>query len=266
MEHSEQHLNDTQRYILYVLQEVTRVLEELNIPYFMQGGTMLGAIRHGGFIPWDDDIDIVMMRKDAKRLEKILHKMDSEKYVYQSMKSDVEYVNAFGKFRKREGRITTSNRRYNYYKWAGIGFDIFAIEKTSYFAARTATIIYNNVQHLTSYIRCSWVRRPLIRLVQALCFGLFNPILRLVGKINPRQEYHYALGTGWARHTFFMKDTLPLAKAQFEGEEFPVPKDMDAYLTNVYGDWRKLPNDEQIRKCIHCKEYIEEIYGKSNKQ
>jgi hypothetical protein len=40
---------------------------------------------------------------------------------------------------------------------------------------------------------------------------------------------------------------------------------MDAYLTNVYGDWRTLPSDEQIRKCIHCKEYIEEIYGKGDK-
>ena len=70
MEHSEQHLNDTQRYILYVLQEVTRVLEELNIPYFMQGGTMLGAIRHGGFIPWDDDVDLGIPRADYDRLLK----------------------------------------------------------------------------------------------------------------------------------------------------------------------------------------------------
>jgi lipopolysaccharide cholinephosphotransferase len=181
------------------------------------------------------------------------------------MRTDVEYVNTFGKFRKREGRITTDNRRYDYYKWAGIGFDIFAIEKTNYFAARAAQVIYNNLQHLTSYIRWGWVRKPLIRLIQCLCLGIINPILRLVGLINPRKEYHYTLGTGWARHTFYMKDAFPLTKANFEGEQWPVPRDMDAYLTNVYGDWRTLPNDEQIRKCIHCKEYIEEIYGKDNK-
>ena len=58
MAESEQHLNDTQRYILHVLREVVRVLDELKIPYYMQGGTMLGAIRHGGFIPWDDDVDL----------------------------------------------------------------------------------------------------------------------------------------------------------------------------------------------------------------
>ena len=61
-------LNDTQKYILHVLREVTRVLDELQIPYYMQGGTMLGAIRHKGFIPWDDDVDLGIPRADYERL------------------------------------------------------------------------------------------------------------------------------------------------------------------------------------------------------
>ena len=258
-------LRRDQMELLKMLRYVANICDANGIEWWLSSGTLLGAARHEGFIPWDDDLDIVLLKRDCKRLERILERLDSKEYVYHSMRTDVEYVNTFGKFRKREGRITTSNRRYNYYKWAGIGFDIFAIEKTNYFAARAAQVIYNNLQHLTSYIRWGWVRKPLIRLIQCLCLGIVNPILRLVGLINPRKECHYTLGTGWARHTFFMKDTLPLAKARFEGEEWPVPKDMDAYLKGVYGDWRKLPSDEQIRKCIHCKEYIEEIYGKDNK-
>lgn len=258
-------LRRDQMELLKMLRFVANICDANGIEWWLSSGTLLGAARHEGFIPWDDDLDIVLLKRDCKRLERILERLDSRVYVYHSMRTDVEYVNTFGKFRKREGRITTSNRRYNYYKWAGIGFDIFAIEKTNYFAARAAQVIYNNLQHLTSYIRWGWVRNPLIRLIECLCLGIINPILRFVGLINPRKEYHYTLGTGWARHTFFMKDTLPLAKARFEGEEWPVPKDMDAYLKGVYGDWRKLPSDEQIRKCIHCKEYIEEIYGKDNK-
>ena len=258
-------LRRDQMELLRMLRVVADICDANGIQWWLSSGTLLGAARHEGFIPWDDDLDIVLLKKDCKRLERILEKLDSEEFVYHSMRTDVDYVNSFGKFRKREGRITTSNRRYNYYKWAGIGFDIFAIEKTSYFSARAATIIYNNLQHITSYIRWGWVRKPMIRLIQGFCFGIVNPILRLIGLINPRNEYHYTLGTGWARHTFYMKDALPLAKACFEGELWPVPKDMDAYLTNVYGDWRKLPTDEQIRKCIHCKEYIEEIYGKNNR-
>lgn len=254
-------LRHDQLELMKMLRVVTDICDANGIQWWLSSGTLLGAARHQGFIPWDDDLDIVLLKRDCKRLERLLHELNHEEYVYHSMRSDADYTNLFGKFRKREGRIESSSRRYNYYKWAGIGFDIFAIEKTNYFAARAATVIYHNLQHPTSYIRWAWLRKPLIRLIEGFSLGIVNPILRLIGLINPRGEYHYVLGTGWARHTFYMKDTLPLTTTRFEGEEWPVPKDMDAYLTNVYGNWRELPSDEQIRKCIHCKEYIKEIYG-----
>lgn len=254
-------LRHDQLELMKMLRVVTDICDANGIQWWLSSGTLLGAARHQGFIPWDDDLDIVLLKRDCKRLERLLLELNHEEYVYHSMRSDADYTNLFGKFRKREGRIESSSRRYNYYKWAGIGFDIFAIEKTNYFAARAATVIYHNLQHPTSYIRWTWLRKPLIRLIEGFSLGIVNPILRVIGLINPRGEYHYVLGTGWARHTFYMKDTLPLTTTRFEGEEWPVPKDMDAYLTNVYGNWRELPSDEQIRKCIHCKEYIKEIYG-----
>ena len=248
--------------LLAMLNVIADICRQHDIPWWLSSGTLLGAARHEGFIPWDDDVDIVLLRRDYKRLKRILLNLESEEFVFHTMDSDVEYVNTFGKFRKRQGRVRVTSRRYDYYRWAGVGLDIFAIEKTNYIAARIASVVYNNLQHPTSYIRCGWLRRPLIRLIEVLCLGILNPLLRLVGLINPRGEYHYALGTGWAKHTFFMRDTMPLARARFEGVEFPVPKDMDAYLTRVYGAWRKLPDDESIRRSIHCKAYIEEIYGK----
>jgi lipopolysaccharide cholinephosphotransferase len=254
-------LRRDQLALLDMLCFVADICRQNGIQWWLSSGTLLGAARHKGFIPWDDDLDIVMLREDYEKFEKLMLSFEDERYVFHCMRTDVEYVNVFGKFRRREGRIQVASRRYRYYEWAGIGFDVFAIEKTSAFSAHISKLLYQETQHLTSYIGCGWLRRPLIRLIEIVHFNVTNPILRLIGKINPKGQYHYVLGTGWPRHTFYMKDTFPLSEAEFEGHMFPLPKDMDAYLTNVYGDWRKIPSDDTIKKFIHCQEYINEIYG-----
>lgn len=76
-----------------------------------------------------------------------------------------------------------------------------------------------------------------------------------------KEEYHYQLGAGWYKNTFYLKDIFPLSTAGFEGISFPVPHDVDAVLTSLYGDWRKIPSDEDIRKSLHNHDYIREIYG-----
>lgn len=255
-------LRRDQLALLDMLCFVAEICRQHDIQWWLSSGTLLGAARHKGFIPWDDDLDIVMLREDYERFEKLMLSLEDERYVFHCMKTDVDYVNYFGKFRRREGRVQSKSKRYRYYKWAGIGFDVFAVEKTNYLAARLAKTFYSPVQKLTAHIGVSWIRKPMIRLIEFVNSYLLHPVFRLIGKINPKEEYHYVLGTGWPRHTFYMKDTFPLAMAEFEGMMFPVPKDMDAYLTKVYGHWRRLPSDHTIRKCIHCQEYIDEIYGK----
>ena len=254
-------LREVQHELVDILLVVADICEKNNITWWLSSGTLLGAARHKGFIPWDDDIDIVMLRKDYRRLEKVLHKMQSDEFVYQSMCSDIEYINTFGKFRKRKGEVKITRGRYRYLKYKGQFIDIFAIERMPYWAARLSRVIYFNTQYPTIYIKCKWLRNVLIRLVEFLCLGLINPILRLLALVNPRGEYHYQMGTGWAHHTFYKKDTFPLSTIEFEGHRFPAPKNVDAYLTNVYGDWRKLPDEEAIRQSIHSAEYVDEIYG-----
>ena len=103
---------------LEVLEEIDRICKKHKIQYFADSGTFLGAVRHQGFIPWDDDLDIVLLKRDCKRLERILERLDSEEYVYHSMRTDVEYVNTFGKFvsarvasRPTTAATTTTNGR-----------------------------------------------------------------------------------------------------------------------------------------------------------
>lgn len=257
-------LRRDQKEILIILDFFAEICRKNGIKWWLSSGTLLGAARHKGYIPWDDDVDVALLKEDYIKLEKILLALDSEDYVFQSVKNDKEYINVFGKLRKKSGHLDARDRRNKFYEWTGAGIDIFAIEKTNYFAAFLAKFLYHNIQYPTSYITVSWIRRPLVRFIEFIHFRMIFPLLRLVGKINPNEEYHYVLGTGWPKHTFYMKHTFPLAEAEFEGRIMPVPFDTDAYLTTVFGDWRKMPDEDQIRKAIHCREYREEIFGKDS--
>ena len=259
-------LRNQQMELLEMLKILGDICDKNDIQWWLSSGTLLGAIRHQGFVPWDDDVDIEMFREDYKKLEKILSNMQDEAYVLHSMKNDAEYVRAFDKFRQRKRRVkksTMKDRRCGCYKWEGAGIDIFVVEKSSRFAAMLSGGIFKNLIHLTSYLKTKWLRCTLNRVIEVLCLVILNPLFRLIGLINPRGEYHYMLGMGWTQYTFFKKDILPLGKATFEGTEFPVPRDSDRHLTELYGEWYKLPTEENIKKGIHCPEFIEEIFGKS---
>lgn len=254
-------LRHDQMTMVEILDYFAEICRQNDITWWMSSGSLLGTARHEGFIPWDDDIDVVMLKKDYLRLEKILSSLDDDKYFFQSVRTDIEYINIFGKLRLREGYIDAKDRRKDYYKCKGLGIDIFAIEKTGYVAAFLAKFLYHSIQYPTSYIKVKWIRRPLIRFVEFLHFYLLFPILKIVGLVNPKGEYRYILGTGWPKHSFLMKDTFPLTTGMFEGRRVPVPKDTDAYLTRVFGDWKAIPSEEEIRKAIHCMEYRKEIFG-----
>ena len=254
-------LRRDQKELLRILKTIAAICDANGIQWGLDSGTLLGAARHKGFIPWDDDVDIVLLREDYLKLEKILCAMDDEEFVFHCGKTDKDYVNVFGKFRKKTGDTHVSNKRYDYYKYSGIGLDVFAIEKTNRISAVLGRFFYKTLVNYTVHIRCRALRHALISFGQALCHWAIFPLLRLVGKINPKGEYHYMIGTGWARPAFDIDTIVPVSGISFEGVDMPAPKDVDAYLKVLYGNWKKLPTEEQIRKAIHCKEYREEIFG-----
>lgn len=254
-------LRKDQKEMLKALVAFADICEKHDIKWWLCSGTLLGAARHKGFIPWDDDMDVTMLKKDYRKLEKVLRKMDSEDYFYQCMRTDPDHVNVFGKFRKKKDPVMSTDRRSQYFRYQGVGLDVFYIERSTRFAAHMAKFFYKNTQHPTQYIRNSFLRHIAIRFVQAVNFSLLIPLARLVGQINPKNEYRICLGAGFYKSVFYKKDIFPLSKMEFEGIEFPVPGNTDAYLTNIYGDWRKLPSEEQIRKSMHYPLYIKEIFG-----
>lgn len=257
-------LRRTQKDLFGMLKVLAGICNRNGIRWWLSSGTLLGAARHQGFIPWDDDVDVVMMKEDYLRLEKILLELDDEEYVLHSMKTDPDYTYVYGKFRRRKGECESGDPRYPYYKWKGAFIDIFTIEKTSYPAAQLSRFFYKIGHKMTTPIRNIKVRKYLTSMVNFINFRMLFPFFRFIGRINPDNQYHFTLGTGFARSTFYEDDIFPLGQMSFEGEMMPVPKDTDAYLTRVYGDWRRLPDEKAVKKAIHSRIYREEIFGKDN--
>lgn len=255
-------LRKDQLEMLKVLVAFSEICKQHNLKWWLCSGTLLGAARHKGFIPWDDDVDVTMLKKDYRKLEKILMNLNSDDYWYQCIKSDPEHINIFGVFRKKKDPVESTDRRSRYFKYQGVGLDVFCIEKTTRFASHMAKFCYKNMQHPTQYIKNKYLRRFLIKLVQLVNFTIFFPLARLIGLFNPNGEYRYRLGSGFYDSKYFLQDIFPLSTLEFEGYEFPVPGNTDAYLTHMYGDWRKLPSEEQIKQSMHYPVYLEEIFGK----
>lgn len=241
-------LRTHQKELTELLKIFADICKEHDIQWWLCSGTLLGAARHKGFIPWDDDVDVAMMKKDYRKLKRVMRNWKDSRYFLHTMENDIEYKNAFGHFA---------------YKEAGkfVCFDVFPMEKSSRFAAHMGKFFYCNMHHPTKYIKNKIIRRVCIRLIEAINFGFLIPIVRLIALINPKKQYHYILGSGFWKSAFYIEDIFPLSTLEFEGCMLPVPGNTNAYLTKIYGDWTKMPTEEQIRKSIHSIEYSKEIFG-----
>ena len=97
-------LKKDQLEMLKVLVAFAEICDKHDIKWWLCSGTLLGAARHKGFIPWDDDMDVTMFKEDYMKLEKVLIEMESDEYFYQCIKTDPDHVNTFGKSEKRKTR------------------------------------------------------------------------------------------------------------------------------------------------------------------
>jgi len=242
-----------------VLKYIDEICQQNNLRYFLAGGTLLGAVRHKGFIPWDDDIDISMPRNDYYKFVKILKNKSNEiPYMIYDYQNRKEYLWLFSKL--VDSRTTTTEKKI--FKSVGVGVDIFVIDglgESESKAKRSAKVIY--------YIRSlfSLTRQPAFffrsTVVSIIIFPLWC-LCRLLGEkffLNMIDKYikRYSYETsswvgcvvgGWYKEREVLSSSVFLKSIDvlFEGKQFKAPIGYDEYLSSLYGDYMKLPPiDEQ---------------------
>ena len=242
--------------LLYLLDTVDRICRENDIPYFLDSGTALGAVRHKGFIPWDDDIDIGMMRADYDRFLEVAPKSLPDDLVIQNEKNEPTYYLFFTKIRKLN-TLYSDNRREKDFIYKGIQIDIFPFD---YIAddPETAARIFDRAEKKRIIAEKRMVVIPprnklkraayhLLRLVPASFYR--NSVEKMFRKHNdgPKKyvaSYTYILAK--KKRCIFPADAMvPVRETLFEGKNYMIMNDPDRYLKVMFGDYMKLPPEEE---------------------
>ena len=222
---------------LEILLHIDKICKENNIPYWLCSGTLLGAVRHGGFIPWDDDVDIEMLREDYIRFEKIFK--ESDNYVLQTYKNDSYYMMPYAKVRDKHS-ILTEGFFGEEYKYRGVFVDIFPMEPVHKPMNVVSYVpIWFMIRRAVRY-RGNKLGRLFIKVAKGLSFGFIN-MLRALMKLVPGKKLGHTYGAWYYKVKRSEQDLFPLTTIKFEGYEFPAPYNADAYLRRQYGDYMKLP-------------------------
>ncbi len=239
-------LRQVQMRLLEMLQRFDEYCRRHGVKYWLSSGTCLGAMRHGGFIPWDDDVDVEMEYGDYKRLLKLLRSHPIEGYILQDKHSDEEYVLNFAKLRDLHSNIEEYAGQDAHWQFRGCYIDIFPLlPSSSLWLHKRGLNIHNRLVHRHMRVEDERVRRFKITAGRRVFDYLAFPILRLLGSIGAgRCRRHIPGGAYHFRRD--ADDFRELRYVDFEGVSLPVPGDADAYLTRIYGDWRDIPDPDKI--------------------
>ncbi len=251
-------MNEIQKVEAELLQTFVDICNKLGLKYYLVCGSVLGAVKYQGFIPWDDDIDVGMPRKDYEKfLEKAQAMLPSHLFL-QNYKTDKAFPHIYTKFRNSNTTLIETNMAHlpmNH----GISIDIFPLDgypkdpKVGEKMTRKKEI-YNRLRYCALNNKGNWkvtVRSTVLRVL-----GYHKRTQKTIEKIHKLISQYPTDGSEiWCNHGNWQgeKEYAPRwhygegIKAVFEGVEVIIPEKYDDYLTQKYGYWRNDPPKDKMK-------------------
>lgn len=232
--------------LLDILCEIDKICRKHQIRYSLAYGSVLGAIRHKGFIPWDDDLDIQILDSEYYRFLKVMDKELPSHLKLQSHKTDKHYWSVYSKIRNVNSIINEKNSGYLYerYRYKGLYVDVFPLEPSTYKITKISDRLYSHfVINWAKRIKNNKIEFILCSINRFLLLRIAFPFLRIFTKSS--KLYTTKLGCYQDAEIMVKEDIIDTIDVPFEGKLFPVPINYDSYLKNIYGDYMKLPKESQ---------------------
>jgi len=246
-------LRKTQLIMLDMLVEFDAICTKHNLQYWLDSGTLLGAVRHQGFIPWDDDIDLSMPFEDYMKFQEIAQDELSENIFFQTKHSDKKFLFDYIKLRSNKASIVEfheKDKEIAYHQ--GVFVDIFPMLTLPNTAFHKN--YYNDVFKLIRETSAVSLHTPNGKNIPEAREKLVASLASMhQGWKNEENKVIYGGEMPDVAAWFDQSKIFPLKKIKFEGLEFPVPYDPDHYLGSIYTfNFMELPPID--KRTIHAHE------------
>ncbi len=259
---STKNVRDIQNKILEIMKYIDRLCRSHDITYYIMGGTALGAVRHGGFIPWDDDLDIFMTPSEYEKFKKVFEKQNSDKFVLQEWRTTPDYLE-YTKIRMNGTTFIEECYKDKKDMHHGIYVDIMILHKVpdSRFIQK---LVYYESKFVTLYALSQRNWKPKTK-VQSLVLKLLKIMpCKLMAKIAYKHIYKYDNRSEKFRYCYWITPAK-FKNGLFDKSFFESPVDVPfedtcllgsekikEYLKYRYGDYMKLPSKEQQQAAVHA--------------